>query len=350
LINVLVVDDSAFFRSILCKMLSKDSGIAVVGMATNGDEALALVRSLKPDVVTLDMEMPKRDGLSTLKVIMEEMPMPVIMVSQLVQAGAEATLKALELGAMDYLPKYTGVGFGDVDALGEELCAKIRTVAQRAKRFPLRPRARLVAPTVLPTAKSTARGRKTRDYVAIGVSTGGPPAVQKLLASLPADFPACIFIAQHMPAAFTGPFATRLNSVCQITVKEAKSGDSVVAGTAYVAPGGKHIRVDIQGALPVLSVVAEPKEALYKPCVNVLMESLAKAAPTRTIGIIMTGMGNDGLEGVKPLKAKGGYIIAQDEASCVVYGMPKAIVDAQLANEVLPLDSLANALMDALYK
>jgi len=350
LINVLIVDDSAFFRSILCQMLAKDSGIAVVGMARDGDEALALVRSLKPDVVTLDMEMPKRDGLSTLKVIMEEMPLPVIMVSQLVQAGAEATLKALEYGAMDYLQKYTGIGFGDVDALGEELCAKIRTVAQRAKRFPLRPRPKLTKPAAAPTLLALPRGRKTRDYVAIGVSTGGPPAVQKLLASLPANFPACIFIAQHMPAAFTGPFAKRLDSVCQITVKEAEDGDSIVAGTAYVAPGGKHIRVDMRGALPVLSVVTEPKEALYKPCVNVLMESLAKAAPLRTVAIIMTGMGNDGLEGIKPLKAKGGYIIAQDEASCVVYGMPKAVVDAQLANEVLPLDALANALIGALYK
>jgi len=350
LINVLVVDDSAFYRSILCKMLAKDPSIAVVGMARDGDEALALVRSLKPDVVTLDMEMPKRDGLSTLKVIMEEMPLPVIMVSQLVQAGAEATLKALEFGAMDYLQKYTGVGFGDVDALGEELCVKIRTVAQRAKRFPLRPRSKLVTPTVLPMVRSMPRGRKTRDYVAIGVSTGGPPAVQKLLASLPADFPACIFIAQHMPAAFTGSFAKRLNSVCQITVKEAESGDSIVAGTAYVAPGGQHIRVDMQGALPILSVVSEPKEALYKPCVNVLMESLAKAVPSRTVGVIMTGMGSDGLDGVRPLKAKGGYIIAQDEASCVVYGMPKAIVDAKLADEILPLDALAAAIMGALYK
>ncbi len=350
MIKVLVVDDSMFFRNFMRQILDKDPGITVVGVACNGDEALDRIRELKPDVVTLDMEMPKRDGLSTLKVIMAEMPLPVIFVSQLAKEGAEVTLKALEYGAMDYLPKYDSLGLKNTEKMGDDLCLKIHTVVQHVKRFPLRKRVFASTISVKPVTAPVQQARRVRDYVGIGVSTGGPPAVQKLLSALPADFPACIFIAQHMPAAFTGPFAARLDSVCKIRVKEAENGDPITAGVAYVAPGGKHLRVDMKGPLPVLSVVGEPADALHKPSANVLFESLAKAVPSRTVGMILTGMGSDGLLGIKPLREKGGYILAQDEASCVVYGMPKAIVDAKLAHEVLPLDSLANALMQSLYK
>lgn len=372
MITVLIVDDSAFFRNALKSMLTEDPELQVVGMAKDGNEALDLIRSLNPDVVTLDVEMPKRDGLSTLRVIMAEKPRPVIMVSSLTQEGAEATLKALELGALDFIPKYPPDSSRlDLSRLSAELCTKVKAVVTMARRFPLRtgmtrPAARPVAPatsfsplgytprTATPVAPATPiarhRGRQTRDYVAIGVSTGGPPAVQKVLSALPADFPACIFIAQHMPASFTGPFAKRLDSVSKIHVKEAESGDRIQNGVAFVAPGGKHLRVDLRGATPVLSVVADPVDALYKPSATVLMESIGQAVGSRTLGVMMTGMGSDGMEGMKVLKSKGGYALAQNEASCVVYGMPKAVVDAGLANEVVDVDRLAEAIMAALYK
>lgn len=368
LINVLVVDDSAFFRTALTRMLTKDPEIRIAGMARDGDEAIELTRKLKPDVVTLDVEMPKRDGLSALREIMAECPTPVIMVSSITLEGAEATLKALDLGAVDFIPKYQAgsVAHIDMDALSSELCAKVKTVAQRARRFPLAARLRTggasaarpgasglsTASRPRPTFAAPPRpaGRPVRDFVAIGVSTGGPPAVQKVLSSLPADFPACIFIAQHMPATFTGPFAKRLDAVSKITVREAQTGDRIQNGTAYVCPGGKHLRVDTRGAVPYLNVTAEPTDALYKPSANVLMESVGKSVGARALGVIMTGMGSDGAEGMKVLKARGGHVIAQNEASCVVYGMPKAVVDAGLADEVVDLDALADTICAALYK
>lgn len=390
MINVLIVDDSAFFRNALKSMLVDDPEIAIVGMARDGNEALDMVRALNPDVVTLDVEMPRRDGLSTLQVIMAECPRPVIMVSSLTQEGAEATLKAMDLGALDFIPKYSPDSFRlDLARLSTELCTKVKAVVQKARRFPVRPSHLLRPATSAPatsvtdtrpsfgarpavplrstgvgSAASTAgtamavappltlrpRGRQTRDYVAIGVSTGGPPAVQKVLSALPADFPACIFIAQHMPGSFTGPFAKRLDSVSKIHVKEAETGDRIQNGVAYVAPGGKHMRVDLRGATPHLSITTEPAEALYKPSANVLMESIGNAVGSRTLGVMMTGMGSDGTEGMKVLKRKGGISIAQNEASCVVYGMPKSVVDAGLADEVVDIDRLAEAIMAALYK
>lgn len=380
MINVLVVDDSAFFRTAISRMLSNDPEIQVIGIARDGDEALEQVRKLKPDVITLDIEMPKRDGLSTLQTLMAEHPTPVIMVSSLTAEGAEATLKALELGAMDFIPKYAGnsIAHLDVAELSQELCTKVRAVALRARRFPLRHRLRsslgsapvtsTASPSLghaKPTPPSgsatsslshsprplmTRSGRPSRDFVAIGVSTGGPPAVQKVLSALPASFPACIFIAQHMPGTFTGPFAKRLDNVSQLTVKEAETGDKIQNGMVYVCPGGKHLRVDLRGAMPHLSVVTEPASALYKPSANVLMESIGQSVGSRAVGVIMTGMGSDGLEGMKVLKSRGGLAIAQSESTCVVYGMPKAIVDAGLADEVVDLDDLPGAITAALYR
>lgn len=361
-------------------MLASDPGIQIVGIARDGDEALEQVRKLKPDVITLDIEMPRRDGLSTLQVIMAEMPMPVIMVSSLTVEGAEATLKALELGAMDFIPKYQGgsVAHLDVVELSNDLCTKVKAVVSRARRFPLRARplggplasaplpvnrtgttpagtprlpfAQTSQKTGIPPTPRLRTGRPKRDLVAIGVSTGGPPAVQKVLSSLPEDFPACIFIAQHMPGTFTGPFAKRLDTVSRLTVKEAENGDKIQNGMVYVCPGGKHLRIDARGAMPHLSVVTEPASALYKPSASVLMESLGLCMGNRSVGVIMTGMGSDGLEGMKVFKSKGGIAIAQNETSCVVYGMPKAIVEAGLADEVVDLDNLPDAIIAALYK
>lgn len=354
MISVVVVDDSAFMRKALSMMLAGDPEIQVVGTARDGEEGLEKIRQLKPDVVTMDIEMPRMDGLTALRHIMMEMPRPVLMVSSLTTEGAEATLKAMELGAVDFIPKQLSRVSLDIIKIEWELRAKVKNVARRKIR-PIRPQRKVeVIPHPVLTEKKTTEAilqKKSplRDVVAIGVSTGGPPAIQKVLAKLPADFPACILIAQHMPQAFTGPFAKRLNAVCQIAVKEAEAGDRVKPGTAFVAPGGRHLLIDQKVSRIDLLISDEPKEELYKPSANVLIASVAQGVGKRGIGVILTGMGSDGLEGIRELKKKSGYVLAQDDASCVVYGMPKAVVDAGLADEVLDIEDMSQAIMNALF-
>lgn len=350
MIKVLVVDDSAFMRKAISTMLDKDPGITVVGAARNGEEGLEMVRTLNPDVVTMDIEMPKMDGLTALRHIMMESPRPVLMVSSLTTEGAESTLKAMELGAVDFIPKQLSKVSLDIIKIEQDLIEKVKTVAARkmrhvtARSAAAKPKARPVAPAPRPA------GRPVRDVVAIGVSTGGPPVVQKILSSLPADFPAGIVIAQHMPAAFTGPFAQRLDGVSQIKVKEAEAGDVLKPGHAFVAPGGKHIVLDQKVSRIDVVVTEEPADALYKPSANVLISSVATAVGKRGLGVILTGMGNDGCEGVRDLKGKGGRALAQSDSTCVVYGMPKAIVDEDLADEIIDLDDMAESIIANLYK
>ena len=369
MITVLVVDDSAFIRNAFSQMLRSDPEIEVVGTARDGEDALEMTRKLNPDVLTMDIEMPRRDGLSALKAIMETMPRPVIMVSTLTSDGAEATLKAMEAGAVDFIPKFEqGKSAINLQHMQIELCSKVKAVA-RSRRF----RRRIPAPASVPAGRpapvtpstghapaaasapsgpvTLPRGvRLIRDCVSIGVSTGGPPAVQKVLSALPEDFPAFILIAQHMPGTFTGPFAKRLDGVSKINVKEAEDGERPKPGWAYVAPGGLHMSVEGRSSMPYLTISTEPASALYKPSANVLMESSGRMFGSRVLGVMMTGMGSDGCEGAKVLKEKGGHLIAQNEASCVVYGMPKAVVDAGLADDVVELDRLAEAIVAALYK
>lgn len=355
MITVLVVDDSAFMRKALSTMLAGDPEIQVVGTARDGEEGLEKIRQLQPDVVTLDIEMPRMDGLTALRHIMMEMPRPVLMVSSLTTEGAEATLKALELGAVDFIPKQLSRVSLDIVKIEGELCAKIKNVAKRKIRpMRLQRKVEVIAHPVLVERKSPEAipQKKTlvRDLVAIGVSTGGPPAIQKVLSKLPENFPACILIAQHMPQAFTGPFAKRLDAVCRIKVKEAEIGDRVQPGVAFVAPGGRHLLIDQKVSRIDLLVSEEPRDALYKPSANVLISSVAQGVGKRGVGVILTGMGSDGLEGIRALKQKSGYILAQDDASCVVYGMPKAVVDAGLADEVLDIEDMSQAIMDALFR
>lgn len=348
MINVVVVDDSAFMRKAISTMLQKDPGIKVVATARDGEEGLRVIRKHNPDVVTLDIEMPKMDGLTALRHIMMEMPRPVLMVSSLTTEGAEATLKAMDLGAVDFIPKQLSKVSLDIVKIENDLISKVKTVARRKMR-PV-PRLRTAAAQRRPAIPvKTPRGRAKRDVVVIGVSTGGPPAVQKILSSLPKDFPAGIVIAQHMPKAFTGPFANRLNGVSQLKVKEAETGDRLLPGHAFVAPGGSHLIVDQKVSRIDLVVTPEPKEALYKPSANVLVSSVAKNLGRRALGVILTGMGNDGRDGIRELKSKGGRAIAQSDSSCVVYGMPKAIVDDGLADEIVDIDDMANAIINNLY-
>ncbi len=375
--KVLVVDDSAFMRKSIVTILEKDPSITVVGTAANGEEALKLIPQLDPDVVTLDVEMPKMDGLTVLKHIMAEMPRPVLMVSSITSEGAETTLKAMDAGAMDFIAKPSSNVSLDIINIETELREKVKAVARRRPFMRARPlpgasgpapgfarpatpgpgatpasgAGRPAAPALTrPSGPLTFSGGASRDLVAIGVSTGGPPAVQKVLSALPKEFPVPILIAQHMPAAFTGPFARRLDGICAISVKEAENGERLRPGTAYVAPGGKHIRLESRAGLLNVSVSEEPKEALYKPSANVLMESVGNALGRRALGVILTGMGSDGLEGIKVMKQKGGRALAQSEATCVVYGMPKAIVDAQLADEIIDIDDMAAAIMQNMQR
>jgi two-component system chemotaxis response regulator CheB len=362
-IKVVVVDDSAFMRKALAAMLGKDPEIEVVATARDGEEGLEMIRRHQPDVVTMDIEMPRMDGLTALRHVMMEMPRPVLMVSSLTTEGAEATLKAMELGAVDFIPKQLSKVSLDIVKIEDELRAKVKTIARRRMshlaRAPLAGRSR-PAPSAAaggvpaagerPARPARPSGAQCRDLVAIGVSTGGPPAVQKMLSALPQDFPAGILIAQHMPAAFTGPFAKRLDGVCRITVKEAEDGERLQHGVAYVAPGGRHLRIDQKVSRIDVRVVDEPREALYKPSASVLFDAVAAGVGRRALGVVLTGMGSDGLEGMRTLKAKGGRALAQSDSTCVVYGMPKAIVDAGLADEIVDIDDMGEAILQNLYK
>lgn len=385
-------------RNAISSYLTQDAGIEVVGTARDGVDCLEKVKQLQPDVITLDLEMPRMDGLETLKQLMSSNPLPVIMISSLTEFGAEATLKAMEAGAMDFIPKTMA---NDKDAFGDEIRRKVKLLARRkafirlkyssqrqtmrpasttpttpplssrlpssptpsVPRTPSRPRPGTTTPLLgggfaqgqsfgatpasRPAQTVGARCRGARDLVVIGVSTGGPPVVQKILSALPANLPACILVAQHMPASFTGPFAKRLDGVCALSVTEAVNGDKLVNGHAYICPGGRHIGVQMRGPLAEVLVTDEPKSALYKPTVNLLMETAGKCMGRRVLGVMLTGMGSDGVDGARVLKEKGGWLIAQSEATCVVYGMPKAVVDAGLADQVVDADDIAEQIIAA---
>ncbi|KAF4530375.1 hypothetical protein B566_EDAN018519 [Ephemera danica] len=366
-VTVLVVDDSLFVRRTLTKLLESTPSIQVIATAANGIEAIELAHKHNPDVITMDVEMPRMDGLTALTRIMAECPCPVIMISSLTKEGAETTLKALELGALDYTSKVGNSSVPDMDSQDNNLGQKILTLAkrkpfmrlmhQRAKQEAATNGAkqgtstavtqgtRAPAPAFAAQGLGKPRSGRPFEAVLIGVSTGGPPAVQKILSALPADFPVPILIAQHMPAAFTGPFAKRLDIQSQITVKEAEGVERLASATAYICPGGKHLRLENRFGTLTGVVTAEPLQALYKPSANVLMETGGLALGRRVLCVMLTGMGSDGLEGTKVLKEKGGYAIAQSESSCVVYGMPKAIVDAGLADEVVDIDHMAETIL-----
>ncbi|NTU59468.1 MAG: chemotaxis response regulator protein-glutamate methylesterase [Deltaproteobacteria bacterium] len=354
MIRILVVDDSIFMRKALTKMLEADPEIRVVGQARDGIEALEKVRELDPDLVTLDVEMPRLGGLETLQRIMAESPRPVLMVSSLTSEGAEHTLRALELGAVDYVPKQVEGSVLDIVHIEKTLRAKVRALAGR----PPRPAAANAAPRLAPgplphPAHPAPEPRRPLGrlgparYVAVGASTGGPPALQQFFAGLSPRFPAPVVVVQHMPKAFTGPFAKRLGQAGPLTVKEAESGDRLEPGMGFVAPGGSHLVVRREGGALVLHLTEQPADKLHKPSVDVMFQSFAEVAGAATLAVVLTGMGADGLEGARALKAKGASTIAQSAESCVVYGMPRAIVDAGLADRVLPVEEIAAAVEGA---
>lgn len=349
MVKVLIVDDSAFMRNALSNMLSSDPEIQIIGKARDGLEAVELVEKLRPDIVTMDVEMPRMDGITALKHIMEKNPVPVIMVSSLTVEGAKVTLDALDLGAVDFIPKNLSDLSINIVKIKEILIDKIKQIARKGivkKRIRLATEPKPVEiPKSMPVRTT---GERRVGIVSIGTSTGGPKALQEIIPKLPKDFPAPIVIAQHMPPNFTGPFAERLNQLSQIEVREANEGDVLKPGVALIAPGRGHMRLKRPRGLETVVCISENKEEfIYRPSVDALMFSVAEFFPGRALGVILTGMGNDGLKGLIALKKTGGRIFAQNEETCVVYGMPKAVVDAGIADKVLSIEEMAGEIINA---
>ena len=377
-VKVLVVDDSGFFRRRVSEILSADPTIKVIGTASNGTEALDQALALKPDVITMDYEMPMMDGITAVRHIMQRCPTPVLMFSSLTHEGARVTLDALDAGAVDFLPK----NFEDISRNPEKvkqlLCEKVHTISRSNRRStsysapalhvptpvaaprpalggfvapapvaaPAPARTTPIASRAAPAAAPTSPPPKRKAYklVAIGTSTGGPVALQRVLTQLPGNFPAPIVLVQHMPAAFTKAFAERLDKLCRISVKEAEDGDILRPGLALLAPGGKQMMIDGRGAVRILP---GDERLNYKPCVDITFGSAAKSYGDKVLAVVLTGMGADGREGARLLKQSGSNVWAQDEASCVIYGMPMAIVKANLADAVYSLDDMGKHLAEA---
>ena len=391
MIKVLIADDSAFMRKVLSDLFTGQPDFTVAGTAKNGKEAIELTKKLRPDLLTMDVNMPVMDGLNALAVIMEECPTPGVMLSSLTQEGTEATIRALSLGAVDFISK-AGGSISRIDTIAEDILKKCRNAAQAhvhkswrpgkaapapaAKKAPAPPtmhriqlplrHSQKMAPSAPPekpagnplfrrqqekAAASAAKAGKPlgQKLVAIGTSTGGPQALQTVITQLPADLPCGVVVVQHMPPGFTKALSDRLNSISAIKVKEAEDGDIIRPGQVYIAPGNYHMRVRSEGYHRKIVLSQEPPVGNHRPAVNVMFDSVAPVG-RELVAVIMTGMGCDGCEGMKKIKAAGGYSIAQDKDSCVVYGMPKAVVDAGLADEVRPVQYIARAIVEAVKK
>ena len=382
-VSVLVVDDSGFFRKRLTEILTSSGQIKVVGAATNGREGVELAEKLRPDVITMDYEMPVMDGISAVREIMRKHPIPVLMFSSLTYEGARVTLDALEAGAVDFLPKNFEEIARDNSQLQKILIERILDVARSrpGNRSPAPSRAEPSAPasrapepagrprpepaprqrpdTRAPAASAGSPGEteaprghgrrgpaKHYAVVGIGTSTGGPVALQRVLTVLPATFPAPIVLVQHMPASFTPAFAERLNKLCRIEVRQAEDGDVLRPGLALLAPGGKQMMVENRGGQPRIRILPGDERLNYKPCVDVTFGSLARSFPGKTLGVILTGMGSDGKEGCRMMKQSGSDIWSQDEKSSVIYGMPMAVAKAGLTDDVLSLDEIGPRLAE----
>ncbi len=348
-VKVLIADDSAFMRNALSSMLSSDPEIKVIGTARDGVEAVEKTAQLKPDLVTMDVEMPRMDGIEALRLIMDKTPVPVIMVSSLTTEGAQVTLDALDHGAADFIPKNLSDLSINIVKIKEMLIDKVKQIARsglgRKHRALSAAQRAALAPKVIPVRVT---GERRVNIVAIGTSTGGPRAIQEIVPRLPRDFPVPIVIAQHMPPNFTKPFAERLNQISQIAVKEAEEGEPLKPGVVLIAPGRGHMRVNrVRGIETVVNISENREEFIYRPSVDYLMQSLSEFFPGRALGVILTGMGNDGAKGLAAMKQTGCRIFAQNEDTCVVYGMPKAVVEAGIADKVLPIEEMAGEIINA---
>jgi len=354
-IKAVVVDDSAFMRKSLSIMLESTGEIEVVATARDGIEGVEMVKSKMPDIVTMDIEMPRMDGLTALQKIMKEFPTPVLMVSSLTTEGAKDTLKALEYGAVDFIPKELSFVNVNIIKIKEDLVAKVKSIVSQKSLL-----LRLQRIHNLNFNKNIFPSGPKQDYsskslpqigyraIALGISTGGPMSLQRVIPKLSKKLSIPMFVVQHMPPKFTKSLAERLNGLSEVEVKEAEDKEIVKGGVVYIAPGGFHMTVEktTNNHLQI-SISQFPADTLHRPSVDVMVNSVIKIYNKYTLGVIMTGMGRDGADAIKELKIKGGYSIAQDEESCVVYGMPKAVVDAGNADLVLPLENIANAINKA---
>ena len=345
-IRVLNVDDSALMRQVLASLLAKDPDIEVIGSAPDPFIAREKIKALNPDVLTLDVEMPKMDGLTFLEKLMRGRPMPVVMVSSLTEAGCQTTLRALELGAVDFITKPKIDLREGMEEIAQDLISKIKAAAvAKVRGLGPGPSNGVSAPVSRPLVLATSAMIKTTDtIIAIGSSTGGTEAVKDVLVALPPNTPP-ILITQHMPERFTKTWADRMNTLCRISVKEAVDGDSVLPGHALVAPGSYHMTLVRNGARYTVRVNQDPPVNRHRPSVDVMFDSVAQYAGANTIGVILTGMGGDGAKGMLTMKQAGAYTIAQDEASCVVFGMPKEAIRLGGVDKVLPLSDIPAAIV-----
>lgn len=379
-IRVLIADDSAFMRKVLSDLFKGQSDFEVVGTAVNGQDTIEKVKKFQPDVLTLDVIMPVMDGLEALAIIMEQCPLPVVMVSSTTQKGTNETIRALALGAVDFVSK-SGGAISKIDTIKDEILAKCRLAAKTRpkksggatkpltykpkiqeeplpRRVEVRRRTGLVLgqrPTINRIPAQVEPVKKIipgtgKKLVVIGTSTGGPQALQAVITRLPGNLPCGAVVVQHMPAGFTKSLADRLNSISEIAVKEAEHDEIIRPGQVYIAPGNYQLRIaPMPGGERKIVLSKDPPVGNHRPAVNVMYDSAAQFGKD-LVAVIMTGMGCDGCEGMKKIKATGGYSIAQDEATCVVYGMPKAVVDAGLADEIRPLDKIAEAIVEAVRR
>jgi two-component system, chemotaxis family, protein-glutamate methylesterase/glutaminase len=338
-IRVLIVDDSATARAVLREILESDPSIEVVATASDAYVARDKIVELKPDVVCLDVEMPRMDGITFLKRLMHYMPVPVVMVSSLTQNGARTTLEALESGAVDFVAKPHSHIYDGVESMREELLSKIKVAAK------VRVRQRSLQ--TIQQANMTSLAETTHKILAIGASTGGTEALKDVLMGLPRNAPGTI-IVQHMPPNFTGPFAERLNGLCAMEIREARNGDSITPGVALIAPGDYHMVVRRSGARYYVEIGSGEKVSGHRPSVDVLFNSVAKIAGSNAIGVILTGMGGDGARGLLAMRNAGARTLGQDEASCIVYGMPKVAYDLGAVERQLPLNHIAKGILDLL--
>ncbi len=345
-IKVLVVDDSALIRALLKEIIQADPELELVGQAPDAYVARDLIKQLNPDVLTLDVEMPRMDGLTFLEKLMRGRPMPVVMISSLTEQGSEATFRAMELGAVDFVAKpKLGIREG-MQAYAEEICYKIKA-ASLARLIPRQARVPTVQEPLVSHGPRPIIG--TEKLIAIGASTGGTEAIKDVLLGLPADSPG-IVITQHMPPGFTRSFAERLNRMTRLNVVEAKGGERILPGHAFLAPGDKHLLVERSGANYVTRLSDAEPVRRHKPAVDPMFRSVAQCAGRNVIACLLTGMGKDGAQGMLEIRQAGGYTVAQNEATCVVYGMPREAVAIGGAEDILPLGEIAEALLQQARK
>jgi two-component system chemotaxis response regulator CheB len=346
-IRVLIADDSAFMRSAIARIIASDPDICAVGTASTGLEALERIPALDPDVITLDVQMPELDGLQTLRRIMAEFPRPVIMVSSLTLEGAETTFDALAAGAFDYVPKQLSSTSLSILHLQNDLIAKIKAAAESRRSREAVTHFRKPSRAIEVPVPIREGSFPTPAIVAIGTSTGGPQALQEILPVLPADMGVPILVVQHMPVGFTAPFARRLDNLCAVSVCEAAHGDAVQAGVVYIAPAGMHLTVERSGSRTVICVSDKPENQVHVPSVDVMMQSVAIAFGSLAMGIIMTGMGSDGAQGMSAIHREGGLTVGQDEPSCTVYSMPRACAEMRILDRVVPLSEIPHEIVQA---